>query len=1454
MKKYICILLFGLFSAVMFGQPTYQHRMDTAIDIGTHDSPFTFTDSRYTGDFGDDFYWDVDYPPYLGVKEIFYRITLTNSMTVRFNVTRPDRCWTNVILLDDAGKRWEYNSRVYKAFGLIPGVYYFVVEGQQSGNLNDPVPDVTIEVQIEGSERTMGEDFLCPFELGSFSDNFNLTPGVDNFDQFRNDYRSAKDMRVDEYTHDVVYRFTLENPMKVSLRQRGVRDEYDYSQSSLMNAAGDTICVSNSGDSNARQLELSAGDYYIYGWGRSFRSSGFSFDLSGTLPPVGSDFFYPVEVGSRFSDFTYTDTRSTSNFSSSKQPEKAGKEVYYRFTITQPMGIGINTCGSAVADTYLKVFSSDRQRVLYFNDDYSGSGACSNTKSACIHIPLLMPGTYYVVTDGAGNGSLTTSLTGTVVDNPGDSSEMAIDLGPHSKGFSFSDIRNTASGYTNRYQGKTTNDVYYKFTMEKALAVTIDHEGSSLSDTYMSLLDKDGKLLRNSDNTKGHAQLELQELAVGTYYVVSEGISLNGSITTNIRIRGAGGDIVTTKGQPHVISLTPLKKTSSTSSLKEDEQLLEIQYFDHLGEPTERIQRSITPGGNNLITIQEYDGIGRELREWLPAPGGDDFGAYVHPSVVKRAAQSTELYGNDGRPYSETSYDGSELGRVVRQAGAGNDWHTADKAVTTDYVTNAGDVAQLSVRMYGYSGDALKSTGYYADGSLYGVRATDEDGNVSYEFKDKLGRVVLTRQMDGSLAHDTYYVYDEYGNVRFVLPPLAADNLNSAASWTESNEILKNYVYVYRYDRLNRCIYKKLPGCEPVYTVYDAADRPIFTQDGEQRTKGEWAFSIPDAFNRVVLTGICKNNPDYMADPLKGIVVKAVWVDSASSVKGYSISGITLNTPTVLSAVYYDSYGFMGKSNSIPNDATTAYAEVPGYGKRYPGGCRGQQTGSYIAKLSKTGTVTGYVYQVMYYDERYRIVQQRGNNELGGTDLTCTAYSFTGKPTQVKQVHSVPGKETVTEVRQHTYDHADRLLRTSYQLNTDAPVTLVDHVYDELGRLKSDRRNGNGKLRSDYAYNVRSWMKSVSGPLFSQTLNYQEPMTGTIPCYNGNISSMSWKAGSETTDRGYRFTYDGLSRLKDATYGEGNDLTTNPNRFNEQITGYDKMGNILKLKRYGQISSAAYGLVDDLSLTYNGNQLLAVKDIATSGVYGNGTDFKDGANQPTEYAYDKNGNLIKDLNKNISSIGYNCLNLPDQVIFGNGNSILYDYGADGTKLRTVHTTGSSALTTDYCGNAVYENGVLKMLLNEAGYVSFPDRKFHFYLKDRQGNIRVVADKDGTVEETNSYYPFGGMFTSANSVQPYKYNGKELDRKNGLNCYDYGARQYDAVLGRWTTVDPMSETCYKYSPFIYCNNCPVKYIDPDGNSTQIPPFVFGGANPILTTGSRITMLGTTDKVLRLLPKE
>ena len=504
------------------------------------------------------------------------------------------------------------------------------------------------------------------------------------------------------------------------------------------------------------------------------------------------------------------------------------------------------------------------------------------------------------------------------------------------------------------------------------------------------------------------------------------------------------------------------------------------------------------------------------------------------------------------------------------------------------------------------------------------------------------------------------------------------------------------------------------------------------------------------------------------------------------------------------------------RTSSIPDDATTGYSEMPGYGKRYSGGCKGQLTGNWTARL--TSQLTGSTYSVMYYDARYRVIQRKGNNSLNGMEAVYTSYNFEGSPVKEKRVHSVPGQDIITEVRNHTYDLANRLLQTTYQFNDDAPVILVDNVYDEIGRLKTEKRTGHSKLRTDYTYNLRSWTKGINGPLFHQTLTYQESIDGTTPCYNGNISSMIWKSGGSaaTNEMGYRFTYDGLSRMKDAIYGETNTLSINQNRFSEQITGYDKMGNILSLLRYGQTSATGYGLVDNLSLVYNGNQLQSVDDHAPNSVYGNGMEFKDNANQPVEYGYDKNGNLTKDLNKNISNIRYNLINLPSQITFSDGNTIDYEYGSDGRKLRTVHQTGNTILTTDYCGNAIYENGSLKLLLTETGYVSFPDKKFHFYLKDHQGNVRVVADKDGKLEETNDYYPFGGTFTTSTSVQPYKYNGKELDRVSGLNLYDYGARYYDATIGRWCMVDSLSEKYYSFNSYNYCGNNPARYVDPDGN--------------------------------------
>ena len=171
--------------------------------------------------------------------------------------------------------------------------------------------------------------------------------------------------------------------------------------------------------------------------------------------------------------------------------------------------------------------------------------------------------------------------------------------------------------------------------------------------------------------------------------------------------------------------------------------------------------------------------------------------------------------------------------------------------------------------------------------------------------------------------------------------------------------------------------------------------------------------------------------------------------------------------------------------------------------------------------------------------------------------------------------------------------------------------------------------------------------------------------------------------------------------------------------------------------------------------------------------------------------------------------------MPSKVVFGDGSTIEYAYAADGTKLRTVHNISGTTTTTDYCGNVVYENGTQKYLLTEEGYVTLADNRYHYYLQDHQGNNRVVVASDGTVEEVNHYYPFGGTFASTSSVQPYKYNGKELDTKNGLNWYDYGAREYDPVLGRFTSIDPLADKYYSWSSYAYCVNNPVRHIDPSG---------------------------------------
>ncbi|WP_280697186.1 RHS repeat-associated core domain-containing protein [Dysgonomonas sp. PF1-14] len=219
-------------------------------------------------------------------------------------------------------------------------------------------------------------------------------------------------------------------------------------------------------------------------------------------------------------------------------------------------------------------------------------------------------------------------------------------------------------------------------------------------------------------------------------------------------------------------------------------------------------------------------------------------------------------------------------------------------------------------------------------------------------------------------------------------------------------------------------------------------------------------------------------------------------------------------------------------------------------------------------------------------------------------------------------------------------------------------------------------------------------------------------------------------------------------------------------------------------------------------------------------------------------------------------INYNSLNLPSELAVKNietSGKSYYTYTASGVKLRTVHlnstdvgytpvlgsTSGDAnfdkRITTDYVGNIIYEQDALKRILIDGGYIE--GGLYYFYVNDHLGNNRVVVGSDGQRKQQNHYYPFGMTFADSFNpdIQPYKYNGKEFEKTHELNMYDYSARYYDPALGRFSTVDPLAEKYYSISPYVYCLNNPLKYIDPNGDSVRVHVETIGTGHAWITVG-------------------
>ncbi|MDY3248499.1 MAG: RHS repeat-associated core domain-containing protein [Prevotella sp.] len=839
-------------------------------------------------------------------------------------------------------------------------------------------------------------------------------------------------------------------------------------------------------------------------------------------------------------------------------------------------------------------------------------------------------------------------------------------------------------------------------------------------------------------------------------------------------------------------------------------------YYDGLGAAVTSRQRQYSPMGSDLATLTLYDGIGRKTAEWLPVPVTPANGPVTASELSVAAAQA---YG-DSRPLEEYHYEEQPDGEqtAVTPAGEAYQQHPA----TTARLCSDPAQGELACRRLTLAGNSLRVGGLYAAGELDVTLTADADGRRRWTFTDWRGQKVLDRIDTGSGMADTYYIYDPVGNLRMVLPPAASERLTVSTGTydTRTDTTLLGYAYQYRYDNRLRCVERCLPGCKPVRYLYDRTGQAVLAQDGNARRRGVWTFTLPDRYGRPAITGECTEPDTAAVGRVWAHVGTACFANMGSTLCG---SGYTANIPIagahLLKAIYYDDYEFL---MAMPQEGMELCPDTLGH--------RGLQTG-FVCATGNDGT---YRVTKLDYDSEGRVMLTQ--TFYGSSNAAeVTAYTHDGRVARRSILTAGPDGRTHTEDYRYSYDAQARLLRVTHSLDGGAERTLADNVYDALGRVTENRREGSGMLTARYSYDVRSRIREIACPLFSQHLYYAESSEGGAPQYGGNISAMDWQTLGDSL-RGYRYAYDGMGRLVGADYRE----MGRPSDHYSTEYAYDLQGNILALRRNGRLYGSVYGVTDDLTYEYDGNRLTKVTNLASErSAYKDAMYYVDWTDLDTERAYDANGNMVSDADRQITRISYDQQNLPRRTDYLDGSHVDYTYDADGVKLRVdyylspyimvpgdefgiaVDSTQLVHTWREYVGNSVYENDTLRMVLIDGGYITFDGAShqplYHYYAKDYLGNNRAVTDEAGRIEEINHYYPFGGLMGDswATATQPYKYIGKELDRTHGLDWYDHGARHYDPVTGRWNVVDAMAEKYYPWSPYASCGDDPVNTIDENG---------------------------------------
>ncbi|AXY77624.1 RHS repeat-associated core domain-containing protein [Paraflavitalea soli] len=752
--------------------------------------------------------------------------------------------------------------------------------------------------------------------------------------------------------------------------------------------------------------------------------------------------------------------------------------------------------------------------------------------------------------------------------------------------------------------------------------------------------------------------------------------------------------------------------------------------------------------------------------------------------------------------YNQTLYDGSPLDRTTQSLPAGMSWVGSGRGIRSNYWVNtvADSVRAWQVTDVANDWGTYNSTGMYAAGMLYKNLTTDEQGKQTIEFKDKAGRLVL-RKMQTTATADagtgsghqgwacTYYVYDDLDNLRLVVQPvgvelLAANSWNTAAL---SGAILAEQCYRYEYNYRKMMIRKKDPGVGEVWLVYDGRDRLVLVQDANLRSgsPAKWLYTLYDELNRPVSTGLWNNN-------------QLMTYHKAAAENSSSYPNLTGATYEELTVTHYDDYaglpaGFaatMSSSNINSNTINTNYNTSPEYAEPLTQTVNpsGMITWTKV-KVLGTGQ---YLYAVNYYDDKARLIQEQVSNVSGAISTTSRQYNFAGQVIRTVQLHNkdYPNSILTNVYSKHSYDDLGRIISIGQKINiSSGPYkTIAEYGYDELGQLKVKKMGthpvtGQALETQDYVYNVRGWLVGANRGFATDTSNqsryfgydigydnegpaiYGAAHTFATKRYDGGIGRVLWKSAGDQKIRKYEASYDNLNQLTGAAFYQykGSGFTQSELDFSVSGISYDANGNLQKMLQKGWKPGGTV-LLDSLLYTYypHSNRLRSVldgvNDTATQlGDFRSSTSYMAAlggtkTTTATDYLYDANGNMSKDLNKDLGFIRYNHLNLPAYIALPGKGTISYLYDARGTKLQktVVDSTVSPVLTstTYYVDNFVYESRehavaqpddevqTQQFFTHAEGRTRFKGidgYKYDYFVTDHLNNVRMVLSEELTTD-------------------------------------------------------------------------------------------------------------------------